>query len=330
MFDKAWNLGSIDGIKIRLHWSFLLLPAFVFFSNLTGGNGAAFALVSVVFVLAVFACVLLHELGHALAARQFGIGTRDIILLPIGGVASLERMPRNPFQELWIAVAGPLVNVVIAATVFIGLQYASLPANNLFRWFLNNLVIANTMLVVFNMIPAFPMDGGRVFRSLLAIFFPFSTATSIAVSVGKFCAIAMGLYGLFSGHLMLVLLAAFVYMVGQAELTQVLRGNKFQPELDSNYLHLQQQNAHRAESSLFQFSDNSELPFGQSEISVPSSLSVDSVAAWLNNMRADWCNVMESGRIIGRLSRSQLLAALARGFGSLPVRQVLLRTSTSR
>ncbi|TWU56373.1 site-2 protease family protein [Rubripirellula reticaptiva] len=119
--NNSWHLGRFAGIDVRIHWTFLLVPIWIYFSSMAAGSGAVAATVAVLFVLAIFGCVVLHEYGHSLTARRFGIGTRDITLLPIGGVASLQRMPRNPWQELAISVAGPAVNVVIATVLFIGL-----------------------------------------------------------------------------------------------------------------------------------------------------------------------------------------------------------------
>lgn len=315
MFRNAWNLGSISGIKIRLHWSFLIVPFMAYYSNIA--QGQSMALIAVMLVLAVFGCVLLHELGHAFAARQFGIGTRDILLLPIGGVASLERMPRNPFQELWIAIAGPLVNVVIAVSIFFGLAYSIVPISDLVGSFLTTLAWINLFLVAFNLIPAFPMDGGRVLRSILAMFMSFVKATTIAATVGKFCAIGLAAYGLFSGQFMLMLLAGFVYLAGQAEKMMVLRSQRanFNP-------------AHQATAFEIERPDSlngSTNEFGQKEICVPSTLSGDSVAAWLSNMRAEYCSIVESGRVIGRMTKAQLLAALSRGVGNLPIGQILMQ-----
>lgn len=211
-----WKLGRIAGIDVSIHWTLLLLIAFNGLSNL-GGD----VLGTVALTTAVFGCVLLHELGHALAARQFGIGTSSIVLLPIGGIASLERMPRNPLQELWIAVAGPLVNVAIAAALFLVLAFAPLGLYE-FRW-LQMLMIVNVVLVVFNLLPAFPMDGGRVLRSLLALRKPYVQATTQAARIGKYVAIGLGLLGLFSGHFMLVLVAGFVILAGSAESRMVVR-----------------------------------------------------------------------------------------------------------
>lgn len=312
MFRNAWNLGTISGIKVRLHWTFVLLPIWIYFSSMIGGQGTFAAVTSVVFVLAIFGCVLLHELGHALAARQFGIGTRDILLLPIGGVASLERMPRNPFQELWIAVAGPLVNVVIAVALFIGLNFSVIPISSFVAGFLLQLAIVNLALVVFNMIPAFPMDGGRVLRSILAMILEYEQATTIAAAIGKYCAIALALFGLFSGNFMLILLAGFVYFAGQSEKMQVVdRGRSHDPADQPFPIGFSSvPGAHQDH-------------FGQTEISVPSTLSGNAVAAWLSNMHAEYCSVVESGRVIGRLTKTQLLAAISRGFGPLPIGQIV-------
>lgn len=341
MFRNAWNLGKISGIKIRLHWSFLLIPAVMFYSAISSGLGMAVAISSVVFVLAVFFCVLLHELGHAFAARQFGIGTRDILLLPIGGVASLERMPRKPWQEMWIAVAGPLVNVVIAIAIAAGLYFFSAAAGATASSFLLNLMIANVILVVFNMIPAFPMDGGRVLRSVMAMFMPYAKATVIAAKVGKWCAVLMVMYGLFRYGLfdfqfmMIVMLAGFVFLAGQAEKFQVLmaeqqgRAGGFQGHSPSGSFggFGSQPHGNASAHQAAQMSGGSGSSTGRNdvanEITVPSTLSGDSVVAWLGTKRAEYCSVVESGKVIGRITKSQLLSALASGLGSMPVGQIL-------
>ena len=316
MFGNAWNLGKISGIDIRLHWSFFLLPIYVYF--MAAGESQVAALTSVALVFAVFGCVLLHELGHAFAARQFGIGTRDILLLPIGGVASLQRMPRNPFQELWIAIAGPLVNVVIAIALFAGLTFSPFTLGSAVAEFLTILAAANLFLVVFNMIPAFPMDGGRVLRSVMAMFIPYVKATTIAATVGKYCALALGLYGLFNGQIMLMFLAGFVYLAGQAEKMQVLMGSRGGFRRRGQPGPVQSSPSHYQSSGEVEFNQ-----FGQREINVPSTLSADSVVAWLSNVRAECCNIVESGRIIGRVSKTQLLTALSNGMGALPVGQLM-------
>lgn len=217
---RSWKIGRVEGIDLYVHWSFLLVPALILFSNL--GRGVPFAALAVGTALAVFGCVLLHELGHALAGRLFDIGTRDITLYPIGGVARLERMPESPFAELVIALAGPAVNVVIATGLFVGLQLSGarwLGSTAFTVMFLVQLLIANVVLVLFNMLPAFPMDGGRVFRALLSLLTDRLRATEIAVGVGNIVillAVVGGMY--FTGDFMLALIGAAVFMLGQREL----------------------------------------------------------------------------------------------------------------
>ena len=173
---RSWRLGSAFGIGICILRTFLLLPLWVLVGT-WGVSGLHMAVYSVVFLLTIFGCVVLHELGHALMARRFGIGTRDITLYPIGGVARLERMPEKPLEEFLIALAGPAVNVVIAAVLAIAVLFELLftlnSADTPFRYdfgsnFLFDLLFANIFLVLLNMLPAFPMDGGRVLRALLA------------------------------------------------------------------------------------------------------------------------------------------------------------------
>ena len=215
-----WKLGNVAGIGVYVHWSFWLLPAWIL---LSAGGGLVGVLSSVLFVFAIFGCIVLHELGHALMARHFSIGTRDITLYPIGGVASLERIPRRPSHELAIALAGPAVNVVIAAALFVLLLVAGIGTQGLLfsltgGTFLVSLLVVNVALVVFNMLPAFPMDGGRVLRAFLAMRLPYLRATEIAVRVGQAVAIVLGLMGLFTGGTLLFV-ALFVFLAAQAELS---------------------------------------------------------------------------------------------------------------
>jgi Zn-dependent protease len=314
MFN-SWDIGKVSGIKLRVHWTFFLLPIWIYFSSIFAGSSFAAAATSVLFVFAIFGCVLLHELGHALAARQFGIGTRDITLLPIGGIAALDRIPRNPAQELWIAVAGPLVNVVIAAVLFGAMVLSLIPPESAVALFLGQLLFANIALVVFNMIPAFPMDGGRVLRSSLAMFMEYAKATRIATSVGQACAIALGLLGLFSGNVMLMIIAGFIFLSARAE------------NMYASY-----------ESGASRFGNQTGFPIqNEADVSnsfngmwytdeeaVPASLSVRSVADWLTNQRRESCSVVDSGRIIGKISRSQLIVAIYRGMGRVPVGKLVL------
>jgi Zn-dependent protease/CBS domain-containing protein len=226
----SYRVATIAGIQVRIHLSFLLLLAFfAWICYKDGGPQAGVA--GVVFILLIFLCVLLHEFGHALAARTFGIRTPDITLLPIGGVARLERMPANPQQEFVIAIAGPAVNVLIAVVIFVvmgGVVPVTEfdPVDTASGTLLDNLLELNLMLVVFNMIPAFPMDGGRVLRALLATRMRYPAATRIAARIGQVIAVLFGLFGfalpdvriLGFGGPMLGFIAIFVFLGAQQEL----------------------------------------------------------------------------------------------------------------
>ncbi|MBI4675060.1 MAG: site-2 protease family protein [Chloroflexi bacterium] len=217
----SWKIGEFLGISVYMHATFPLLLAFVALPVLFDGGDLWNALSSVLFVLVLFVCVVLHEYGHALAARRYGIRTQDITLLPIGGVARLERMPEKPSQELVVAAAGPLVNVVIAALLFTVMWFAgvTLPTLGL-GWgnesFLEQLLTINIALVVFNMIPAFPMDGGRILRALLATRMDHARATRYAAWLGQGIAVLFGIAGFFVNPL-LVVTALFIFFGAQAE-----------------------------------------------------------------------------------------------------------------
>jgi Zn-dependent protease/CBS domain-containing protein len=221
----SWRVATLFGIPIYIHWTFLILIAWLVYGHWADGHDVATTLRGVGFVLAIFACVVLHELGHAFAARHFGIPTRDITLLPIGGVARLERMPEKPAQELVVALAGPAVNVVIVLVLLaIGVRITSdhLQSQALVRGdFLPRLMFVNGFLVLFNLLPAFPMDGGRVLRALLGMFMDYGRATRIAASVGQAMAIVFGFLGL-TGNPMLLLIALFVWIGAQSEAASVL------------------------------------------------------------------------------------------------------------
>ena len=204
----SWKFGEAAGIDLRVHASFLILPGWAALSAWREGGSI---LAAVAFIVALMLCVVLHELGHALAARRFGIRTRDITLLPIGGVANLERIPENPRQELVVALAGPAVNVAIAGLLFL------LPDAPFF----NRLLVANLSLVLFNLIPAFPMDGGRVLRALLAMRMARVQATTIAARIGQAFAAVAFVAGMF-GNPMLVPLAMFVWLAASDENEAVL------------------------------------------------------------------------------------------------------------
>lgn len=214
------NLGTIAGTEIRIHMTFVLLLVWIWFTHYQIG-GAPAAWEGVAFILSVFVCVVLHEFGHIAAARRFGIKTPDITLLPIGGVARLERNPSEPREELLIAVAGPLINVVIAALLIAVIGGAAGP-EQLVRPqdpqidFFVRLAGVNIFLVLFNMIPAFPMDGGRVLRAILAWRWSWERATRVAATIGQGTAFVMGVAGLFYSPL-LILIAIFVYLAAESE-----------------------------------------------------------------------------------------------------------------
>lgn len=215
----SFRLARIAGIDVRVHATFFLLLAWFGFSYYeAGGYGAMLA--GLMFIVLLFGCVLLHEFGHAMAARAYGINTPDITLLPIGGLARLERMPDKPSQELVVALAGPAVNVVIALGLFLVLGRS-------FNFgdiqdagggdVLAKLLAINVFLVVFNMLPAFPMDGGRVLRALLATRIKHAQATRIAAVVGQTMAVLFAIWGFFEGNPFLIFIAVFVFMGAQGE-----------------------------------------------------------------------------------------------------------------
>lgn len=215
------SLGRIAGIQVFVHWTFLILIGYIVYSNLKQGMGTVDILWSVLFILTLFACVTLHELGHALAARRYHIKTANITLLPIGGVAQLESMPEKPKEELVVALAGPLVNVVIAGLLFPVLSLSGgLNDLDVARFshhnFLPSLMVVNIWLAVFNMIPAFPMDGGRVLRALLSFKFERHVATRIAASIGQLLAIGFVLVGFFSNPF-LIFIGVFIFLGAQGE-----------------------------------------------------------------------------------------------------------------
>lgn len=235
------RLGSISGIKIEVHWTFTLLLIWVVFLDLQRGGTLNTAMMNIVFILLLFVCVVLHELGHALTARRYNISTRKITLLPIGGVASLEKMPEKPAQELAVALAGPAVNVLIAFLLllvvplktYLGMDPESLELllkSTSIETILFYLLIANIMLVAFNLIPAFPMDGGRVFRALLSFKMDRTKATEIAASLGQVLAVVFFVLGLFlNPFLVLIALFIFVGAYGENKMVQqksLIRGHK--------------------------------------------------------------------------------------------------------
>jgi stage IV sporulation protein FB len=214
------NIGTIAGTAVRVHVTFLLFLGWIFAASwVTGGPEAAWQ--GLVFLVLLFACVVAHEFGHIFTARAFGVSTPDVTLLPIGGVARLERIPEEPYEEFLVAIAGPLVNVAIAIALVL-LAGARVNAGDLYTVesphtsMIDRLAAVNLFLAVFNLIPAFPMDGGRVLRALLATRMGYVRATEIAAFIGQGFAFALGFIGLFFNPL-LIFIAIFVYLAASSE-----------------------------------------------------------------------------------------------------------------
>lgn len=224
---SSLKLGVIRGIKVKVHWTFFLLIAWIALMGISSGGDLSSILWNIGFILVLFACVVMHELGHSLTAKKFGISTRQITLLPIGGVASLESMPEDPGEEFLVAIAGPAVNVLIAVLLYIitpvenflnqepgalEQMLSTINAGN----FLFFLFSANVMLVLFNLLPAFPMDGGRVLRALLSMKMGRVRATHLAARLGQLVAFLFFFIGLFYNPI-LILIAIFVYFGAHTE-----------------------------------------------------------------------------------------------------------------
>ena len=218
--NAAWKIGRLAGITVRMHATFPLLLAWIAAAQYAERERWSDVGLGLAYTAAIFGTVVLHELGHALTARKFGIRTRDITLLPIGGIARLERIPERPRQELWIALAGPAVNVALAVACFALLALRGDPLGFDARWlaesYLGRFAWLNVGIAGFNLLPAFPMDGGRVLRAGLALRLDYARATRLAVVVGKSFAVLLGLLGLVANPF-LVLLAVFVWLGAEQE-----------------------------------------------------------------------------------------------------------------
>lgn len=302
----ALRISRIAGIDIYLHWTFGLLIVGIFAFYVLHGVGVNAAMAGVLLVLAVFGCVVLHELGHALMARRFGVPTRDITLYPIGGVARLARIPEEPIQEFWIAVAGPAVNVLIATLLALVLWALgnSFDPEALVRpqgHFLTSLMWINLMLVGFNMLPAFPMDGGRVLRALLALHLNYVRATQIAANVGQGMAVLFGLFGLISFNPILLFIALFVYVGAQQEAQQAMF------------------------RALTQGIPVRQAMMTRFQVLHPDDSLAAAVEALLAGAEQDF-PVVEDNQIVGVLTRKSLLRALAREGREGRVRDAMLPT----
>ncbi len=300
-----WSLylGRLSGVKLFIHWTFLILIAWILISQLSQGVAWQDSLWTVGFVLAVFGCVTLHELGHSFAAKNYGIDTQNITLLPIGGVASLERIPEKPKEELVVALAGPLVNLVIAAGLFMmlllsGPELNTLALENLNKEnFLPNLMTVNVFLVIFNLIPAFPMDGGRVLRALLSMKLPKLTATRWAVGIGQAFAIGFVFWGLFNNPF-LIFIGVFIFLGAQAEL-----------------------GASTTDSLLTGATVREIVMKDYTPISPGNSLS-QAVEVLLNGQESHFV-VVEKGSVVGTLSKAAIIKGLQMYGQNSPVDQVM-------
>lgn len=304
----SWRVGTLAGIDLKIHVTFLLILGWIGLIHWQAEGTVGAVVRGIVFILLLFACVVLHELGHALTARRFGVRTRDIILLPIGGVARMEKMPEKPAHELLVAIAGPMVNVVIAIVLYTLLQLGGwwMPLEQLAEDpeltrgpLLEQLVLVNVVLVVFNLIPAFPMDGGRVLRALLATRLPYVRATQVAASVGQALAFVFGFIGLFSNPF-LVFIAFFVWIGAASEASLVemrerLAGISVEQVMLTDFKTLH--------------------PFDTLEKAVELTMAGSQV---------DF-PVVEDRHLVGLLSQRQMLEALATGGRETRVAQVMDR-----
>ena len=292
----SFTIGRAFGIDLKVHWTFFLLLAFFAFAGYQGSGSLTNALITTVVILALFLCVVLHELGHSLVAQRLGIEIKDITLLPIGGVARLTSLPERPMDEVKIAVAGPLVNVVLAPIFFaIGIVLGASPlepanilqGGNSVGQIFAYLGLINVALVLFNLIPAFPMDGGRVLRGLLASRLGAVRATDISSAVGQFFAIGFFLIGLLSGNFLLALVAVFIFFGASGEAQMVRQRELMRGLLISDVMGTRP----RLETVTPYHT------FGQV---------LDSI---IHGYQEDFPVVDEDGRLIGMITRNEIMAA---------------------
>jgi Zn-dependent protease/CBS domain-containing protein len=299
-----WKLGRFAGIDVYVHATFLLLIGWVGYNYWREYQDWNRVFIGILFILALFVCVVLHEYGHALTARKYGIKTRDITLYPIGGVARLERLPDRPIEELWVALAGPAVNVVIAALLIAYLALTngltSITAISLAQGsFFERLMAVNIYLVLFNLIPAFPMDGGRVLRALLALKLDYVQATQIAATIGQGIALLFGFIGLFTNSFLLFI-ALFVWIgaAQEASMVQVRHSLGGIPIT-------------RAMQTDFQ-------------VLSPSDTLARVVELILAGSQQDF-PVVENGRVVGILDRDTFISALSKNGQNTSVAEVMHR-----
>ncbi|MDZ7345114.1 MAG: site-2 protease family protein [candidate division KSB1 bacterium] len=304
-----WSLplGQFRGIKVYIHWTFLLLLLWVAVTSYRVAQDTAPVLWTLGYLLAIFACVVLHEFGHALTARRFGITTRDITLLPIGGMARMDKMPEKPMHELLVAIAGPLVNIAIAGGLFLYMHFSpksyvlAFPPQGIrsAEELLPMLFTVNLLMAAFNLIPAFPMDGGRVLRSLLALKLPRARATQIAANLGQVIAIVFIFLGFFY-NLWLIFIGIFIYLGAGAEATQ------------ENIRH-----------DLGVYTVGQLVMHKFTLLHAEDTLS-QALRALLDSQEREFL-VTEGGVVAGILTRDTMLAGLARFGQNVPIGQVMRR-----
>ncbi|MHB1134164.1 MAG: site-2 protease family protein [Chloroflexota bacterium] len=308
MRQWAWRIGSFAGIDVLVHATFLLIILWVGLSAWAQDGTFAGVASGIAFILALFGTVVVHEFGHALVARRYGIKTRDITLWPIGGVATLERMPDKPTQEFWVALAGPVVSGGIALVLFVWLQTTReiVPLERLtvaVGPFLQRLMIANVILAVFNILPAFPMDGGRVLRAFLAMRMDYARATRAAATVGQAMALLFGFVGLVANPFLLFV-ALFVWIAAAQESAAVqtrsaLSGVPVSSAMTTRFRALGRHDTLRRAVELVLEGAQQDFP------------------------------VVEDGSVVGVLTRDELLVALGQGGEGATVASAMQANFTS-
>jgi len=288
----SYKILTIRGISIDIHWTFLLLVGWVILVNTSAGNNVEQISWSLIFLLAVFACIALHELGHALVAARFGIQAKQIVLLPIGGIASIEKFPDNPRQELAISVAGPLVNIIIAGLLRLLIPNYYFAENQSHMTIMHghdliyNLCIVNITLAVFNLIPAFPMDGGRILRALLGFKMNYIQATTIAATVGKVIAILFIAAGIVLINPILPAIGIFIIFSAGAEeyylrLKSLVKGIKLNEVLMHDFNSMQ------------------------------ANMPVQEASNVLNSNHSKFFILMEGAAPVGTINRMEIIKAIA-------------------
>lgn len=295
-------LGRLAGIEIKVHVTFVLILVWVAWRQIAADGSAYAVMMSLVFVLCIFSFVVLHELGHALTARRFGYETQDIVLLPIGGVARFKTLPKEPRQEFLVAIAGPLVNLTLAAIFTIGIAVSGLDAPELeavgTTWtlsaFIYGLVGVNLMLFLFNLLPAFPMDGGRMLRAGLASRMNYARATRVAASVGQGLALVLAFAGLLISNPMLIFIGLFVWIGAGQEARVATLKEKFSGVRVRDVM----------------LTDLYTLVPGD-----PLARALD----WTMNGSQVNFPVVDNGRLVGMLSQAAMLEAVGRDGADQPV-----------